>query len=193
MSQARMQKLIDQWFPAATAKELVLAVAPHLKPYENDPNYAPNFAAPRVAFSAHAFSINQSILGISISASYKAVEACCGMGFLHTFQAHLGQHLSQEQYETLMDVFLNHCEGSVSSTVGQRFMVNMIEMAGGGDHLADMSEHVVKEHRIDNYPLWEYLHKRAKKVNVSYMPNRNSGNVILHMEVLTQPNLFNKG
>lgn len=196
MTQAVLQRLVDSFFPGDFT-EVVLKRAPHLAPYKDDPSYATYFQKPTVQISSEAggryLSVRHQALGLNISCYVKPVEACCGMAFLHTFNVSLNNMLSQEQFEQLMDCFLGYIATHITSTVEQRIMVNMIETSGKyKDPLADMSEHKVNEDMIMFKPLWDYLHKNSQKVNVQYMPNKNTGNVILHMEVLTKSGQFHK-
>lgn len=110
----------------------------------------------------------------------KPVESCCAMSFLFSFTTVTG---ASEVVTLVMTQALRAIRRSGYGLSSNRLIVNMVEQVGG--HKDPLEVVKASENPVMMYQeFYQFFQKYAAKVNVMLMPNRNTGRIIHHMEVL---------
>lgn len=195
MNLKTIQAIVDELAPDGDWSKVIIAYAPSYEKYKNVAGYEGYFAAPKVQLTSNngnlTLSVHHAVLGYLVGCSLKPVESCCGMTFLYAFRTGQPKLVPDEWFKKVMDAFfLNALDWSFFSS--RRVIVNMVE---SGRSIYDPQKVVGPRDdgrdAIIAYPqFYNYFHKNAAKVNTMLMPNKNTGNVIHHMEVLFDNDYF---
>lgn len=121
--------------------------------------------------------------------SLKGVETCCAMSFLYGFSVH--ERIPQEIVDFVLTTVLRKMYQIRYYLTSDRLIINMV---GKNEKLYDplATARIVDDPTVDYKPYWTYFQKHAARVNTMLMPNKNTGRIIHHMEVLFTPE-FLKG
>lgn len=154
-----------------------------------------NSGANLLAKWQNAVSISPTTAGYQLTIVYNTNQmvtlcldktpACCGMAFIHSFI--IKSTIREQDLKYFMDTLLAWAKKNISGA-NSRFIVNMVETrrTPAGDGFLDPMEELttIDDPQIQYKPLWNYLHTNAQAVRTSLMPNRNTGNIIHHMECI---------
>lgn len=135
-------------------------------------------------------SVDLQCLGTVLRFYIKPVESCCAMSFLYGFM--LNTKLPQELIDKLMVAAMQSVKSCCMSS--NRLIVNMVETSQSIKDPLAVPKVLTEETGLTlNYqPLWKFFQTHAARVNTMLMPNKNTGRIIHHMEVLVDDSFFHK-
>lgn len=142
---------------------------------------------------ARTATLNNTALSVNVSSALtmgfqiKAVESCCAMKFLYSFSVDAKTPEAEKAVDEILNIYFKEMGPMLTS---RRLIINMVEQRGTRHMDPFEVVEAVADPKIVFKPLWNYFHK-YHKVNTMLMPNKNTGNIIHHMEVLFDPKFFN--